>query len=852
MWFLSDSLSPTPEDVPEHGIYAFLLGEEPTQTSTNAFVSEASFFDLSLPQRKQTCRYLWQLCALPSDIVYPQSTTHILQQWLQVHQALTAPANQWQRNALNHLELAIKALALNAKQSDELRIPDELDRFKLRSMLTFYPTYVTLLFIESMVDKQQSTLWLWLFARLQEAAGTLTYDVCLSFDRIRRDYGDCPTCLTTLKDASLTELYLLCQQQVGLAPLAPYFSSAKRAQISSRPKTHPFKSDNAHQETMYIGDEVKVNLITPTDREGEVQSPFMEAFMPASDTENGLKSLLDAKDEANSNHQLVSNQGLLRQPELTHQQARQKFLRQKVGMSQAIARANRAHPMSNDALSPSELAMWLQYHCSALAGQDLSEIPAKERRHWFLLFLRMFCGTLNLQQPLFNLGSRTAKSPPVPSLVYELDRRDACHAKLILDTDLFEGAKPPQGSKQYFTSQKSSEVTLPWPMQSLLNLILRAVPANQRHLVSLEQGLLITSREHQTWLTKKIAQSRHHFPFKVTPARLTKVFHRYSSQRMPSVSANFLAGKGSVQMHYANLEGAAITASTHHYWNAFLSAMNIQPQQGWYSETTSASIIGETYHEQCGSAITLRESLLPRAFDAILSPLFDQDIGLAASLSVESSERLALYLHIRTAIELGLRPVSSPYPADQDCAWEMGVWALQDKRVHHKEARRLVAPSHELASLLQHYQAYACIISPQYLVQSRPVLSVFDGQDWQSLSPAMIKDLLARYLDRLEVGCFRHNAAHQVLLEAFKAHPSFVQSELNMRMNHFKRGQNPLSQYALCSIRQMAEVQQSLQERIAQSAYHPSVSSLWRSIAHWDARVETLLKSWTSKGVGND
>lgn len=516
MWFLSDSLSPTPEDVPEHGIYAFLLGEEPTQTSTNAFVSEASFFDLSLPQRKQTCRYLWQLCALPSDIVYPQSTTHILQQWLQVHQALTAPANQWQRNALNHLELAIKALALNAKQSDELRIPDELDRFKLRSMLTFYPTYVTLLFIESMVDKQQSTLWLWLFARLQEAAGTLTYDVCLSFDRIRRDYGDCPTCLTTLKDASLTELYLLCQQQVGLAPLAPYFSSAKRAQISSRPKTHPFKSDNAHQETMYIGDEVKVNLITPTDREGEVQSPFMEAFMPASDTENGLKSLLDAKDEANSNHQLVSNQGLLRQPELTHQQARQKFLRQKVGMSQAIARANRAHPMSNDALSPSELAMWLQYHCSALAGQDLSEIPAKERRHWFLLFLRMFCGTLNLQQPLFNLGSRTAKSPPVPSLVYELDRRDACHAKLILDTDLFEGAKPPQGSKQYFTSQKSSEVTLPWPMQSLLNLILRAVPANQRHLVSLEQGLLITSREHQTWLTKKIAQSRHHFPFKPT------------------------------------------------------------------------------------------------------------------------------------------------------------------------------------------------------------------------------------------------------------------------------------------------------------------------------------------------
>jgi hypothetical protein len=102
----------------------------------------------------------------------------------------------------------------------------------------------------------------------------------------------------------------------------------------------------------------------------------------------------------------------------------------------------------------------------------------------------------------------------------------------------------------------------------------------------------------------------------------------------------------------------------------------------------------------------------------------------------------------------------------------------------------------------------------------------------------------------LEVGCFRHNAAHQVLLEAFKAHPSFVQSELNMRMNHFKRGQNPLSQYALCSIRQMAEVQQSLQERIAQSAYHPSVSSFWRSIAHWDARVETLLKSWTSKGVG--
>ncbi|MGB2147873.1 MAG: hypothetical protein ACPHZ7_13060, partial [Vibrio toranzoniae] len=161
MWFLSDLLSPTPEDVLERGIYAFLLGDEPAQTSTNDPVSEASFFDLSLPQRKQTCRYLWQLCALPSDIVYPQSTTHILQQWLEIHQALTAPVNQWQRNALNHIELAIKALALNAKQSDELRIPDELDRFKLRSMLTFYPTYVTLLFIDSIVDKIQANHWLW-------------------------------------------------------------------------------------------------------------------------------------------------------------------------------------------------------------------------------------------------------------------------------------------------------------------------------------------------------------------------------------------------------------------------------------------------------------------------------------------------------------------------------------------------------------------------------------------------------------------------------------------------------------------------------------------------------------------
>ena len=58
MWFLSDSLSPAPEDVLERGIYAFLLGDEPAQISTNAPVSEASFFDLSLPQRKQTCHYL--------------------------------------------------------------------------------------------------------------------------------------------------------------------------------------------------------------------------------------------------------------------------------------------------------------------------------------------------------------------------------------------------------------------------------------------------------------------------------------------------------------------------------------------------------------------------------------------------------------------------------------------------------------------------------------------------------------------------------------------------------------------------------------------------------------------------
>ncbi|SBT13482.1 hypothetical protein [Vibrio celticus] len=272
---------------------------------------------------------------------------------------------------------------------------------------------------------------------------------------------------------------------------------------------------------------------------------------------------------------------------------------------------------------------------------------------------------------------------------------------------------------------------------------MRALPSSKRDGAELETILSVTPSELKGWLRKKSESTKSLFPFKVTPARLFRSFHSFSIQKLPSVYLNYLQRNSSVIMHYSNFDTSSINRSLYESWFEFLEVLGLSDNLDWSTETKTTLSHDFSYHDHIGSAITLRESLLPDVFHALLSPLIENK---PADLStIEICHRLALYIHIRAAIELALRPVKEPYSLAKDIAWDCGVMTVQDKRVHHSEEKRVIVLSQELVDLFKTYRMFCQSISVDYQEAKTACISVLLDGKWQSLSSRVLNQLYSQY-----------------------------------------------------------------------------------------------------------
>ncbi len=354
-------------------------------------------------------------------------------------------------------------------------------------------------------------------------------------------------------------------------------------------------------------------------------------------------------------------------------------------------------------------------------------------------FLRLFLGNTNCVPILFNQANKLGNSPENSCITYILDKKGDCASSLRLSTrNLFKGKQAPPGAKQYYSTQTYVELKLPWPLGTLLNLILRALPPSKRHNTPIESALAKSTNEQKQWLSTLLKESKAVFPFKVTPTALFHAFQHFCAQSLPSVWSDYLNQNGSVLMHYVNVETSAFSSLLNRHWFNFITLVGVPNELDWSSQTDTGSTLGDTFHQQCGSAITLRDSLFWDLFEVLLSPIKKRDRPISGE---EYSQRIGLYLHIRTAVEFALRPVNAPYPLDKDCAWTAGIMVVQDKRVHHNEERRLLVLSEELSELLQDYQDFSQTLCPHYRPSQEPCLSVLIDDLWQAVSPQIISRL---------------------------------------------------------------------------------------------------------------
>lgn len=796
-------------------------------------------FSISLESWREGVKAVNDLCPLTSDLLSRRLSYQVLKKWHQAVTGISDRSNVLEKRINKKIIFALdKFRHFHRYISPSTSLEGEgivnthslyIKRADLHSSLTQYPLFSTLLLIVfnreelkakaslghqkvlSLFEQPDVQWWLLLLARLKECGAELHYPLCLSFDKARQNqpliWKKIP--LSVLKDASLNELFQLCQANPDLVDIAGYFQVKPK---TIRNKNRPiYQAINQHQRNMMI-DGYEVNIHTPTDIDGEYSEQSISI------AEGSVATAINKE-------------------ELTTKQARLKFHVETAGMANACRRANKRLPMDNLVLTVDEFSSWLNYNAPEFMTEELQNLDKAQRKHWFLFFLKV----LGIKDFAWELINRKATKPSAETskqMVYERNKRQGS-CGILLPCDLFKGKQPPMDSKQYYSSKTVSkgalELPLPWPMQSLFLLILQDIPPQKRHKVSLLEAFRITEEDHKKWLRERLSRSRHVFPFKVTGSRLFQTFHRFCGDKAPHVLLDYLSEQGSVQMHYINAELEVMPNLIHRFWSTFLEALGRKELQEWNSENAFITINSETYHEQFGSAITLRKEIhqsvserlaqlshhatekLQTAFYGYASQTIHQNSAIATCLS-QYSEITALYVLIRCATELGLRPVKSPYPCMKDCAHEVGLWTVQDKRSHHKDEWRLLILSESLKALVMAYwrfqSAFQLMSASSQDRRAQPIVTVFDGECWRPLEPKQVARLFKLYLSDLDPGTFRHVSARMVFEGANAKHDNdFSQTELNVLMNHFERGQSPISSYQLSSIPKLAEIQKGVLER---------------------------------------
>ncbi|RUO48962.1 hypothetical protein [Pseudidiomarina donghaiensis] len=649
-------------------------------------------------------------------------------------------------------------------------------RTEFHGELESHPLSVTMMLIpafgENHANFHQFKLLCAMLARLYLSRGTDDYEAYLQFYKtfIRNNDAQLPFGANFVTRASIYEVQVelrkvaLNRNNTELEKLSRYY------QPSREPTSKNAHSDGFNAAAKYLRQRLQLD--------GDINADLVDAL-----NKNGehLASVLHITPELTK---LTSQEYSIFQKKIT-------------GIQRALYNAEVAPAWTLSAATPCELTALLNHIDKNLILEKFSQIDAKTSAYLFIFFLKILGVPRPLELMLINRGSPkfSASMIQAGSIDYLLKKRvknELEDARLTLNARLIDIEGPKEESRRfhYYTSELIT-IRLPEPLISLLQNSLSNIDATRRHECEISYAFGIEENDSNAWINAQI-KSAGFAKFGITRSSFEKVFLQYAREAIPEATLNLLQQQGSVQQHYLLQSHREIAKQINQAWGSFIATVG-------FTRVTRVDAVSHSEHlAHAGSEMTLRSSLL----DEILMHSVNSASQHLKTEAFHAFNELAFYIYLRVSMTVGLRPVAEPFPNHEFYSSKLGVMSVKDKAVHHKKERRLIVLTSKLCELIDAHIAVAeglasilAISTPIHIVSR-----ITDNKKWESFSSAFVNDKLTQLLTaKVTSHSLRHVAA-QSFLRSSITQGQFLQSALNLFLNHSRSNAYALSNHSLLSI----------------------------------------------------
>lgn len=491
---------------------------------------------------------------------------------------------------------------------------------------------------------------------------------------------------------------------------------------------------------------------------------------------------------------------------LTTEQQRRKFQRRLNGVQRVYYAHEAAVVAGIHTALPIEINVLLNEAAPYLLSGEMSKIQPEEAYNPLILFLAL----IGISDPenitLVNkLSAMDCELEGEAYLEYELLRDSGfVTATLELPANLIKTTSPDtQDPRIYFKAGERLSFALPYPTTFLLNALLRGVPAYRRHLNRLSELAEIVNSDYSGWLNRHLKKSGLHIKG-LTKRAIENAFIQYARESVPETYFRFLSGQPCVQNHYVSVSIFTLSQTITAAWREFCVEVGLHWRNANIYEAGELAVSRRHYTE-IGSKITLR----PEVLNAILDSLIN---GLSGS-TAECINRIALYLYIRVASTVGLRPTKEPFPTIDNMHWEIGGFTVADKRVRSKNELRPIILPRRLVGLIALWRRCAQNFSMSKNAPAPTHLIMHWDEKWGHFDRALVNSKLAELTSENIINqSFRHTAAQRYL----QGSPDFKQSLLDMLLNHSRAGVSVFNRFAQSSPTQLILLQQQLLDSVEQ------------------------------------
>lgn len=679
-------------------------------------------------------------------------------------------------------------------------------RKDLHSQLQEHPFFSTMSLLpdasEQYAESQRSELLYILLAHLCSARGFNDYAACLQFYNafLKVDSSECCR-VDELKargitaqfalDSTLSELrrdlrqVALKNDNKTLDKVARYFQppQQRRIDLAALRKNSIIDTTNKHTFAEVRMDEADIALMQTTNQAGEEVGRFTQVTPHL---------------------------------ERTQSQRKRSYQAQQSAISNALRKHELALPFSFSSATVGELRTALEYISQSFVSGELEDVDAELASILLHLMLKML--TLSDVDAFYlqNVSGRSsskkhADALEVKVLRYDFDRaRKHIFAQLILPATLIDTSLPAD-DYLYEESCKNLKVKLPNPLGSLLNIVLRNKSnSTERNDAVLSNVLSVDEKGYRRFINHVLNETG----LKkrgITRRALETAFFQFAREQAPETFLNFLKSQSTVQSHYINVTNKELETTLLSAWDNFVDNVGIRIDSKDTHENKSSSGLSDfTDNERQGSVRSMKDDALTLLYEQLINTLAQQIDDKAI---IEAFNNVALYCYMRIATSVAIRPTLEPFPTHRHFDKNSGLLSVRDKRVHHKDERRLIVLNDASCQLLCATSALCDTLFARLAIKRPPALVMLLSVDksgtcrWQHLSKtrvdAQIKTLID---DELSAQAFRHVAANAFLNASLD---DFSQTSLNGFMNHSRSGAGLLSNYSLFDIRHIAAQQRA-------------------------------------------